>query len=337
MSRPTSYNSSRFATKHPSWSNDSPVVDENMAHPATTRTVSASSGLSTGSVIRGSTRGPLRVIDVNGKIPSVSLSTLDLADGSKNVSQSRTLSSQMSRTSSWVTDIHSSQMLGETANPRGEADGTEDVGVAARCGVVQQPSRATSYEGMPDDLPLSGDGNHRPRKLFHEASTRHDDKAHPFRRWVSTLRRRNVRLRQPLRSDNQRFALDDFDERSHTPPARLRPGKHRKSSSSGFVTAMKSATASLITMSAAPQTWRPRHSSVMRRSNRSSGISTRFNRCSMEDRPFQVEVVDEASKHRASQRREIIDEIISSEEGYVTDLKVLVNASRGCFNSDYLH
>ena len=338
MLRPTSYDTSRFAPQYPSGSHVSPASDENTTYHGPARAVSAKSCLSTGSVIRRPVREPLRARDVNAISSSVSLSTFNFADGSKTVSQLRKLPSQLPCTSGRATDIHPSQ------GPRGniisrEADGINYVDLTAGNDELQRHSSNTTYDGVLNDASspkLSGDVKYQPMEPYKQTDTQyertgtqHDDKLHPFRRWVSTLRRRNVNLRQPLTPTTERYAIGDFETSSYAPPAPPRSDKHRKSSSSGFVTAMKSTTASLIALSAAPPIWTTRPSFVLRRNSVSSGMSTRFNRGSVEGCPPQIDTLDEASKQRALQRRETIDEIISSEENYIADLKVLVNVSCG--------
>ena len=324
MFKPTSYNSSRFAPHNPSRNDFSPLLDENIAYHAHTRVASANTCLSAGSVIRRPPREALRVRDANTRTLSISLSTLDNGDGSRNVSQPKKPSTYISRPSSQVTDINSSQKLGETLTSRERTGGLGSFNLTAGSDIIKQRSGSTSSEGKPDAFPslvlLSID-------LLEGTKIGQDSKSHPFRRWVSIIRRRNVSRRQVLGSNHQRFALDDFETGFFTPSALLRSDPHRKSSSSGFITAMKSVTASLITSSVAPQSRVACCSSMIRPSNGSSGISTRFNRSSLDYRHLQVDIIDEDAKQRALQRREIIDEIISSEENYVADLKVLVNVS----------
>lgn len=142
----------------------------------------------------------------------------------------------------------------------------------------------------------------------------------PFRRWVSTLRRRKREYPPPsVTPRSQRWTLDDFDNS----PLRTRPS-HAKSYSStsslGFVAGVKSATVTLASVSIAPLS---RRTSKWRRThNRSSVMSASDPRPSMDT---QRSVLDEAAKLRSRKRREKLEELIRTEESYVADLKALSN------------
>lgn len=142
----------------------------------------------------------------------------------------------------------------------------------------------------------------------------------PFRRWVSTLRRRKREYPPPsMTPRSQRWTLDDFDNS----PLRTRPS-HAKSYSStsslGFVAGVKSATVTLASVSIAPLS---RRTSKWRRThNRSSVMSASDPRPSMDT---QRSVLDEAAKLRSRKRREKLEELIRTEESYVADLKALSN------------
>ena len=159
---------------------------------------------------------------------------------------------------------------------------------------------------------------------------------YPFRRWMRSLRYKSPGRSSPKRKKSltvrqERWSLDDFKEESISKPTQPRPEKerprHKKSSSwssSGLVTAVKSATVGLT----APQSpTKSRRLSLLRNSLRSSGTSQATVRGSF-DSHTSPKVLDDAAWERARQRRRTLEEILGSEESYVADLKVLVNVSR---------
>lgn len=144
-----------------------------------------------------------------------------------------------------------------------------------------------------------------------------------FRRWVSTLRRKRLQKPAPVTPRKQRWALDDFEIKQPSSP-KQRPLRHQRNasntSSMGFVTAVKSATATLASASIATVS---RRNSKLRRARQHSSL---FSGC--DPRPSvdtQRSIVDEAARQRSRKRREKVEELIRTEEGYVADLKALSN------------
>jgi hypothetical protein len=144
-------------------------------------------------------------------------------------------------------------------------------------------------------------------------------------RWLSTLRRRKKQALPTTTPRTQRWRLDDFDSRPSSPIKRLASQhKHSNSNSSSmaFVTAVKSATATIASMSIA--TISGRNSKWRRGNNRSSLISGSEPRPSIDS---QRSVLDVAAKQRSRRRRAKLEELIRTEENYVADLKSLSNVS----------
>lgn len=143
------------------------------------------------------------------------------------------------------------------------------------------------------------------------------------RRWISTLRRRKREPPPTTTPRTQRWKLDDFDSRAASPMKRLASHhKHSNSNSSsmGFVTAVRSATATLASLSVA--TVSGRNSKWRRGHQRSSMISGSDARPSIDS---QRSILDEAAKQRSRKRRAKLEELIRTEENYVADLKSLSN------------
>lgn len=151
--------------------------------------------------------------------------------------------------------------------------------------------------------------------------------AKPFNKWMKGLHRRTVDRRKTVSCDITGSALEH--ELFETPSTRRRSA-HKKSSSGssfGFVTAVKSASISLVSFSVAPISRRTGISSRHHRTDRSSKASN-VGRLS-EDSSYLASgaVIDQAVTNRLLQRRKILEELITTEENYLADVKFLMNAS----------
>jgi hypothetical protein len=157
----------------------------------------------------------------------------------------------------------------------------------------------------------------------------------PFKRWMSTLRRKHGRKGNAYRSERRSFEERDADEDS---ALWLRPNiveSPRKdsgsvSSSLGFVTAIKSASITLASVSIATCSHGGLHKIKSRLVNRSSGLSEARNSSDSNSAALGP-ILDEGAWLRSVQRRKILEELISSEEGYIGDIKILVNVSHASF------
>lgn len=145
-----------------------------------------------------------------------------------------------------------------------------------------------------------------------------------FHRWLSTLRRKRHAQPQPLLYRAERWPLDNFDHKAISPERPAHVKSDSQSSSLRFVTAVKSATATLASASVA--TVSRRASKWRRGQQRSSLVSGSDPRQSVES---QRSVSDEAAKERARKRRAKLEELIRTEESYVADLKALSNVCCG--------
>lgn len=151
----------------------------------------------------------------------------------------------------------------------------------------------------------------------------------PFGKWMKTLQRRS-------NYEKGAVCVNDVDVISLEQGTARESGegvvhKHKKSSSSsslGFVTAVKSASISLASFSIAPHSRRTAISSRHQRTDRGSKTSNTAFRLS-DDSSYLVRgaVNDEAVTKRAIRRRQILEEIISTEESYVADIRFLMNVN----------
>ena len=320
------------------WPNPSALVTQRTGSSSSTGTVNRTSPRKSSSGAVGSSistpPGTLRVRDEN-VVPSgdISLFTLDFLGGSTKVSTPRKASFQASRKSSWGTDVQ--------AGPRSrQTSGLEHLDVNAASGETDSfPIRIThggfnqgSRRGLTfethaeEDLHING---LKPLSCNDEKESKSiitDTKPHVFSKWMRTLRRKD-----PEHKSMERWSLDESDEakNSELPSPASIGKKHKKSSStsSGFVTAVKSASTSLAALSAAPKSRKAGGSDLMRSSKRSSRLSHITDRASLESGVESVQLRDEAAWDRAIQRRRALEELVNSEESYIADLKVLLNVS----------
>lgn len=150
----------------------------------------------------------------------------------------------------------------------------------------------------------------------------------PFHRWMRTLRRRGLGQPVPVTDDDlvpRPFSANGL-------PGRLNGGGHHRQSSSGssfgFVETVKTASASLASGSIFARSRRTsmRSSRSKTHTDLSSRASMSSNRCSEDsaglDKP---QVLDRATVERSLQRRRILEELISTEEGYIGDVRFLMN------------
>lgn len=150
----------------------------------------------------------------------------------------------------------------------------------------------------------------------------------PFRRWMSTLRRRHIHRRkdhateapqlpnelgvQDLYSPCRSLCLQDSASRTS--------GSY--SSSIGHVLAMKATSMTVGSVSIAPNS----EAGMYGQSRVGRGSNYSETRKSMDSHRGPLgPIIDERAWLRSLQRRKIVEELIASEEGYIADLKVLIN------------
>ncbi|KAL7790409.1 hypothetical protein V8C37DRAFT_410816 [Trichoderma ceciliae] len=151
----------------------------------------------------------------------------------------------------------------------------------------------------------------------------------PFHKWMRTIHRR-AQHRHALSDGSINSLRPPFESDVHGHTANWRRSHHRQSSSGSsfaFVSAVRSASASLASVSAVARS--------RRNTARSQGFSTteRSSRASIsgprasEDSGFleNHSLADLAAMERSLQRRKVLEELISTEEGYIGDIRFLMN------------
>ncbi|CAO2657836.1 Nn.00g070960.m01.CDS01 [Neocucurbitaria sp. VM-36] len=151
----------------------------------------------------------------------------------------------------------------------------------------------------------------------------------PYRRWMSTLRRRHVQRLKEHVVQFPRLSFDTSDGNSLilSPPDQMsdsiRKTSGSMSSSMKCVTAMKSASITIASTSIAPRS-DTGFQGQMRMGHRGSSYSE-ARRSYDSHRGSLGPVIDESAWLRSLQRRKVVEELIASEESYIADLKVLIN------------
>jgi hypothetical protein len=144
------------------------------------------------------------------------------------------------------------------------------------------------------------------------------------RRWLSTLRRRKKQKQPATKPRSPRMKAGESQTLSSS-PAKRRQSMHKPSDSQGssmaFVTAVKSATATIASVSIA--TVSRRTTPWRRGQQRSSLVSETDPRPSIDS---QRSILDEAARQRSRKRRAKLEELIRSEESYLADIKALGKA-----------
>ena len=236
---------------------------------------------------------------------------------SRRTSFASVLSSRLRSEPSLVTEQNEPRLL-EVAESDGEIpEPSEDDGDSVGEPEVEQPD-------IVDDTPTST----TPAVGFVEVrdtnETRAGSSAQPgFRRWISTLRKRKKPKKPAFTPRSSPWKFDGLGSMP-TSPAKQPITNHKKSDSLGsslaFVTAVKSATATIASVSIA--TISRRNTRWQRSHQHSSVISGSDARPSIDS---QRSVIDEAAKQRSRKRRDKLEELIHSEESYVADIKALLN------------
>jgi hypothetical protein len=151
----------------------------------------------------------------------------------------------------------------------------------------------------------------------------------PFEKWVRSLNRKATLRHREADSTAKTGAPDgDFYSLQSRELTRQRLRKSTSGSSLGFVTALKSASISLASFSIATKSRNLGHTSKHQKTERSSRASNLGPRAS-EDSAYVARGIanDVAVTNRSIRRRRVLEEIISTEEGYVGDIKFLMNVS----------
>ncbi|KAK4168546.1 hypothetical protein QBC43DRAFT_102069 [Cladorrhinum sp. PSN259] len=149
-----------------------------------------------------------------------------------------------------------------------------------------------------------------------------------FQRWIKSFQKRSMRRQEMMWSDRDLTpGLFDSEGRSSMT---WESAHHRQSSDSsfGFVTAVKSASISLTSVSVLTRSRRNtlRSSRGHSRTDRSSRASVSGARLSEDSVcPERQMILDPAVIERSLQRRRILEELITTEESYIGDVRFLMN------------
>ena len=283
---------------------------------------------------------------------------------SLNFSPYQTNSSPMTRTSkqdlhrsSWGNDIPLLTQKQMVSSLLAEAGPMEDIDLNAGCGEslysVHESARDSDdnadrgllFDTMKQEklstsrLPSNTSREETGPRSFNVATEHPFKSENPLKTLIHTLRPQGPKRRHSLTVRKERWTLDDFDEvepiEMGLPQSKRLKGHQKASSwsSYGIRNAIKSATVRLQSKIDRPHSPIFSRSHILR-SNKSSRITNTASRASMDNDQAAAIAEGKAAWDRAVKRRRILEELISSEESYVADLKVLLHVG-GPYDSNW--
>lgn len=204
-----------------------------------------------------------------------------------------------------------------------DAEGWDTVDNIAALGL------AFGYSNTPEK-----DSPAQKRFLLEDSESRHKPPSiqlprPPFDKWVRIFNRKATHRHKRANSiAGTGVCNSDLHSLESKNRPRHRLQKSTSGSSLGFVTAVRSASISLASFSIAAKSRNRGHSSKHQKTDRSSRASNIGPRTS-EDSAYAARGIanDVAVTNRSIRRRRVLEEIISTEEGYFGDVKFLMNVS----------
>ncbi|KAL2885913.1 RhoGEF domain-containing protein [Ceratocystis lukuohia] len=186
--------------------------------------------------------------------------------------------------------------------------------------------------------------HHYNSSQYNQNALHHSVEAPPFQKWMKTLQRRAQKRPKPIGEDaNVPWQLMDNVDRSTLSHVRGRRFSTCSTTSSVFVGAVKTASISMAStcrslsrsrsrsqsQSHSRQLDKSHYISPTDRGSRASHVGTRLS-TSEDDQPFPAPnstslPLNPAALARASQRRRLVEELIKTEEGYISDVRFLMN------------
>lgn len=279
---------------------------------------------------------------------------MDYNNGSQSVASldistpicSRRSSLHISRKTSWGTPIPPPSSRKEsTSKYQGELFDTVDLN--ANCGGSTISMNGMAWDTLDniaalglsfktDESAVGSTPTPKRDSFFLEDLQTEDDQHHtldsrlPFNKWVKSIQRRATQRRKTISCE---LGGPGWEGQPFAFPARERRSRHKKSfsgSSSAFVTAVKSASISIASFSVAPRSRKTGTLSYHQRNDRSSKASNMGRRSEDSSYIARGIIVDQAVTNRLLQRRRVLEEIITTEESYVADVKFLMNVYAHC-------
>ncbi|KAF4587717.1 Dbl homology domain-containing protein [Ophiocordyceps camponoti-floridani] len=174
-------------------------------------------------------------------------------------------------------------------------------------------------------LPLASVEEHSETPSLDSPQNSQNRHVRPFHRWVQSFHRKARRRSSVLATNAEALSPGQIDDALLSPPI------SRMSSSSGsssrFFSAVRSASFSIASASIATRSRRNTAlSRCVSRTDRSSRASATYPRASEDSAVLEkTDMVDVAAMERSMQRRRILEELISTEEGYIGDVRFLMN------------
>ncbi|PHH71430.1 hypothetical protein CDD80_5287 [Ophiocordyceps camponoti-rufipedis] len=174
-------------------------------------------------------------------------------------------------------------------------------------------------------LPLASVEEHSEKPSLDSPQNSQNRPVRPFHKWVRSFHRKARRRSSMLANNAEALSPGEMEDVLLSPPI------SRMSSSSGsssrFFSAVRSASFSLASASIVTRSRRNTAlSRCVSRTDRSSRASATYPRASEDSAVLEkTDMADVAAMERSMQRRRILEELISTEEGYIGDVRFLMN------------
>ena len=244
-----------------------------------------------------------------------------------------------SREPSWLNAVLSGSSA--CVNPDDKRTAVDYLGLAAELEELHLHEFAAAKElrrapilDATEERSNSDVNKHIPEQLFRYSEYVTNSEHHPngpFKKWIKSLHRRAAQRPSVLKRHHhlRKPSLELSEDGSVAVSRYSRRRTSSSGSSFGFVAAVKSASISLASVSSVARSKRIiGRSRGLSRTDRSSRASMSIARMSEDsaitDRTTRM---DCAAKERSLQRRRVLEEIITTEEGYISDVRFLINVS----------
>ncbi|KAI9682192.1 MAG: hypothetical protein M1817_000246 [Caeruleum heppii] len=288
-------------------------------------------------------RGPPMLRDENdpfiqGPLPAAPKTRLIVKPSDSDIGKG---SSRSSHHSSWATEICPVSFSQRSIRVVGPDDGSvaaSDVSVLN--GVVFDapgpiPARASIFKEAVEDMEMRQEESDNvsrrnegapPSEPFPSFASEGQESREPFKKWMNSLRLKGLGRRKMVRPSTDRVPLEDDDGDQPAQASVPRRKKSSSFSSMAFVTAIKTASVSLASITLPAKSRKSGPSFRLRSGSKESKGSSGDIRASCDSNGAVTRTqVDEEVWTRAVKRRMVLEEFISSEESYIGDMKILVN------------
>ena len=203
---------------------------------------------------------------------------------------------------------------------------SEDRSVKGETGVVEkQDVVPVFFDGASSLSQIAGKSQRN--STSHPSCDESEAGSNRFKRLLDNIRPQHARPKGQLTPRKERWTLDDFDDAPLPDLASLKVPRlsfHRKASSWSSEANSTPGNAQQVSQVIDPPTsQKPSMLRLLIRGSRGSKASDTAQRASVDSDQDASRIVAQVANARALQRRKILEELLSTEESYINDLKIL--------------